>query len=180
MPLTISGAEMPVASRIVGTMSMKWWELTADAAHVRDVARPGHGDTLARAAEMRRHLLGPLERRAERPRPARGKVRERPLRAPELVPEQLILHRHRNAIEEGELVRRAVKHALGACAVVAADVDDQRVVQFAEVFDGLDHPADLVVGVRQVGPVDVGLLDEELFLQPTERIPLRQLLRPRR
>ena len=25
MPLTITGAGMPVASRIVGTMSMKWW-----------------------------------------------------------------------------------------------------------------------------------------------------------
>ena len=56
----------------------------------------------------------------------------------------------------------------------------KRVVELAHVFDGLDHPADLVVGVREVRPVDVGLLDEELLLVPTERIPLRQILRPRR
>ena len=155
-------------------------ELVADAADVLDVAGPGHAHALRRAAEMRRDLLGPLERRVERPRPACRKVREGLVRSPELVPEELILDRHGNAIEEGELVRRPVEHALGARAVVAADVDDQRVVELAHVLDGLDHPADLVVGVREVGAVDVGLLDEELLLVPTERIPLRQFLRPRR
>ena len=84
-----------------------------------------------------------------------------------------------NAIEGGELVRRAVEHAFGARAVVAADVDDQRVVELAHVFDRLDDAADLVVGVGEVGAVDVGLLDEELLLLPIERIPLRQVLRPR-
>ena len=155
-------------------------ELAADAAHVLDVAGPGHGHALGRPAEVRRHLFHPLERRAHRPRPARRKVRERPFRAPELVPEKLVLDRHGNAIEGGELVRRAVEHAFSAGAVVAADVDDQGVVELAEVFDGLDDPADLVVGVREVRPVDVGLLDEELLLLPTEGIPLRQFLRPRR
>ena len=155
-------------------------ELVADAAHVLDVAGPGHAHALRRAAEMRRDLLHPLERRVERPRPARGKVREGPLRSPELVPEELILDRHGDAIEGGELVRRPVEHALGARAVVAADVDDQRVVELAQVLDGLDHPANLVVGVGEVGAVDVGLLDEELLLLPAQRIPLRQVLRPRR
>ena len=83
-------------------------ELTADAAHVCDVAGPGYGHALSRPAEMRRYLLGPLERCAERPRPTRREVRERPLRAPELVPEKLVHDRHGNAVEEGELVRRAV------------------------------------------------------------------------
>ncbi len=155
-------------------------ELVADAAHVLDVAGPGHGHALGRPAEMRRDLLGPLKRRVEGPGPAGRMVREGPFRSPELVPEKLILDRHGNAIEGGELVRGAVEHAFGARAVVAADVDDQGVVQFAEVFDGLDDPADLVVGVGEVGPVDVGLLDEELLLLPIERIPLRQILRPRR
>ena len=45
-------------------------ELPADAAHVLDVAGPGHGHALRRPAEMRRHLLHPFERRVHRPGPA--------------------------------------------------------------------------------------------------------------
>ena len=99
-------------------------------------------------------------------------MRERPFRSPERVPEELIFDRHGNAIEGRELVRRAVEHAFGARTVVATDVDDQGVVAFAEVFDGLDDAADLVVGVGEVGRIDVRLLDEEFFLIPAERVPL--------
>ena len=78
--------------------------------------------------------------------------------------------------------------AFGARAVVAADVDDQRVVEFAHVFDCLDHPADLMVGIGHVGGKDLRLADEELLLVGTERVPLRELgaavfglpVRPRR
>ena len=143
-------------------------ELAADAARVVDVAGPGHGHALGGAAEMRRHLLHPLERRAHRPRPARREMREGPVRPPELVPEELVLDRHWNAIEEGEFVRCAVEHPFRARAVVAADIDDQRVVELPKIFDGLDDAADLVVGVSEVRSVDVGLLDEELFLLPTQ------------
>ena len=73
-----------------------------------------------------------------------------------------------------------LSHALGARAVVAADVHDQRVVELAHVLDRLDDAANLVVGVSEVGPEHVGLLDEELLLVPAQRIPLRQILRPRR
>ena len=143
-------------------------ELAANAAHVVDMAGPGHGHALGGTAKVRRHLLRPLERRVHRPRPACREVRERPFRSPERVPEELILDGHLNAIEEGEFVRCAVEHPFGARAVVAADVDDQGVVELAEVFDGLDDPADLVVGVREVRPIDVSLLDEELFLFKAE------------
>ena len=99
-------------------------------------------------------------------------VREGALRAPERIPEHLVLHRHGDAVEGGELVRRAVEHALGARAVVAADVDDQRVVELAHVLDRLDDAADLVVGVGEIGGVDVRLPDEELLLVGVERVPL--------
>ena len=156
-------------------------ELAADAARVVDMAGPGHDHALSRPAEVRRHLLHPLERRVHRPRPFCRIVRERPFRSPERVPEKLILDRHRDAIKGRELVRCAVEHAFGARTVVATDVDDQGVVAFAEVFDGLDDAADLVVGVGKVGPVDVGLLDEELFLIPAQRVPLAAVpSRPRR
>ena len=42
-------------------------KLRADAAGVGDVAGPGNGQALPRTAEVRGHLLGPLERRVERP-----------------------------------------------------------------------------------------------------------------
>ena len=35
-------------------------ELTPDATHVLNVAGPGHAHSLARPAEMRRHLLAPI------------------------------------------------------------------------------------------------------------------------
>ena len=153
-------------------------KLAADAAHVVDMAGPGHGHALGRPAEVRRHLLHPLERGVHRPRPGRRKVRERAIRAPELVPEKLVFDRHCNAIEGSELVRGAVEHAFGARAVVATDVDDQGVVEFAEVFDGLDDAADLIVGVSEVGPIDIRLLDEELLILKTEGVPLGQVFRP--
>ena len=112
---------------------------------------------------MRRNLLHPFERGAHRPRPRRGKVRKRLVRTPEWVPEVLGLHRHRDAIERRELVRRALQHAFRARAVIAADVDDQGVVELAKVFDGLDDPADLVVGIGKVSSIYVGLLDEVCF-----------------
>ena len=102
-------------------------------------------------------------------------MREGPVGTPELVPEKLVLDRHFDAIEGGELVRRAVEHAFGAGAVVAADVDDQGVVELAEVFDGLDDAADLMIGVCLVRGIDLHLLDEELLLLPVEGVPLGQL-----
>jgi hypothetical protein len=45
-------------------------ELIADAAHIVDMAGSGYCEALSRAAEVRRDLFGPLERRVERPRPS--------------------------------------------------------------------------------------------------------------
>ena len=73
-----------------------------------DMAGPGHAHALAGAAEVRRHLLGPLKGRVERPRPADGVMREGQVRAPELVEQELVLDRHGDAVEGGELVRRSV------------------------------------------------------------------------
>ena len=163
-------------------------ELAANVARVADVAGPRDRHALRRAAEMGRYLLHPFERRVECPGPRRRVVREGTFGAPELVPEELILDRHLDAVEGGELVGRAVDHAFGARAIVAADVDDQGVVELAQVLDGLDDTADLVVGVSLIGRIDIRLLDEQLLFFPTQRIPARQLgavvdvlsVRPRR
>jgi len=42
---------------------------------------------------------------------------------------------------------------------VARDVDDQRVVELAQVLDGLDDAPDLMIGVGEVGAEDVGRAD---------------------
>ncbi len=59
----------------------------------------------------------------------------------------------------------AVEGALGAGAVVAADVDDERVVELAHVFDRLYYPANLIVGIGCVAGKDLRLARVELFLQ---------------
>ena len=65
--------------------------------------------------------------------------------------------------------------AFCARPVVAADVDDQRVVELAQILDRLDDPPDLVVGVGEVGGVDLGLPDEQLLLLETQAVPGRQV-----
>src|SRR6266571_2298564 len=92
--------------------------------------RAGHEITMPWRVppKVRGDLLGPLERRVERPRPAHRVVREGLIGTPGVVPLHLLLERHDDAVERGELVRRTERGALGARAVVTADVDDQRVV----------------------------------------------------
>src|SRR5208283_5899649 len=119
------------------------------------------GHAISRPAAMRSHLLHPLERRVHCPRPAGRIVRKGPFRSPEIVPEELILDRYGNAVEGGELVGRAIEHALGARTIVPTYVDDQGVVELTHVVDSLDDPADFMVGVCEVGGIDVRLLNVE-------------------
>ncbi len=156
-------------------------ELVADAARVLDVARPGNAHPLPCAAEVRGDLLGPAKRRVEGPRPADGHVVVGAVGAPGIVEVlQLVFDRDVDAVEHGDLVGRADQRSLGAGAVVAADVDDERVVELAHVLHGLDHAADLVVGVGQIGGIDLDLPDEQLLLIGRKCVPvLQEVLRAR-
>ena len=104
------------------------------------------------------------------------------LRAPDVV--ELHLHVDGDfvqAIEERDFVRRSQGSALGARAVVAVDVDDQRVVEPAKVFESLDHAADLVVAIRCIGGEHLDLPDEEFLRLRGQFVPwLEEVLRPRR
>ena len=155
-------------------------ELIADASPLLDPGRPGDGHALPDPAEVGRNLLGPRERRAERPGPRHGHVVVRPVRAPGVVEVlELGLHGDHDPVEHGHLVGRAHERALGGRAVVAADVDDERVVELAHVVDRLDDPANLVIGVHEVGRVHVHLAEEHLLLVGGELLPLlQQILRP--
>ena len=68
-PFTMAGWGSRAASRIVGTMSMTWWNCERISAGL-DALRPGHDHRVACAAEVAGHLLAPLERRVHRPGPA--------------------------------------------------------------------------------------------------------------
>ena len=70
--------------------------------------------------------------------------------------------------------------AFGTGAVVAGDVDDQRVVELAHILDRLDHAADLVVGIGGVGSEHLRLPGEEFLLVGRQRVPFRQIIGPGR
>jgi hypothetical protein len=139
-------------------------ELMADAAGVLDHLRPGDCHSLPGAAEMRGDLLGPAKRCVERPGPAHRHMRVGLVRTPDIVEiSELVLDRNIDAVEADDLARRPEHGAFRARAVIAADVYDQRVVELAHVLDGLDHAADFVVCVGEVGAIDVRLADEYLL-----------------
>ena len=58
-----------------------------------------------------------------------------------------------HAEQAGDLAEGAFEAAFGAGAVVADDVKDQRVVEFAGRGEAVDQPADVVVGVGHVAGV---------------------------
>ena len=145
-----------------------------------EMARPRHYQPVARAAEIGRHLLGPTERRVARERPARSVmiVGHRPA---ELVDHlQLVCHRFGDAVEIGVLVGAAVRAALGARTIVADDIEDQRVVEAAELLERVDQPPCLVVGHFGEAGEHLHLSREQPFLVGRQRVPRADILRTRR
>ncbi len=85
------------------------------------------------------------------------------------------LGERQNAVVGGHLIEGALQRAFRAGAVVAADIDDQRVVELAHVLDCLDDAADLMVRVGGIAGKVLRLAGIELLLDEPKRIPLRQL-----
>ena len=150
-------------------------ELRAHATHVRDMTGPGDGQALPGAAEVRRYLLDPLERRVEGPGPPYRHVRLSLDRTPVIVMLQLLSDGDLDGLKTSHVKGSSERRAFRARPVVAADIDDQCVVEFAHVCDFLYHPADLMVGICRVGGKDIRLTDEKLLFVGTECVPLREL-----
>ena len=68
-----------------------------------------------------------------------------------------------DAVERQHLVVGAVRAAFGARAVVADDVEEERVVELAHVLERLNQPADLVVGVLPEAGEGLHLAREQRF-----------------
>ena len=79
-----------------------------------------------------------------------------------------------------QLVEPAVQRPLGARAVVADDVVDQRVVEELEVVERVDEPADVVVGVLEEAGVDLHLAGEHGLQLVRHVVPGGDLLGARR
>src|SRR5215813_1694316 len=124
---------------------------------------------------MRRHLLGPLERRIERPGPTHRHVWRGLVRTPSVIELQLLRDRNVDALNRGHLIWSSEDGAFGAVTIVAADVDDQRVVKLAHVLDGLDYTANLMVGVSRVCRKHVCLTYEKSLFIGRERFPFLEL-----
>ncbi len=148
--------------------------LLTDLTLVLDPVRPVHDDRVAGTTVVGGHLLGPGEGGIEGHRPAGGHVRVGRRAAPVIV----VLHHEVDVralglvVEVGHLVVQTVHPAFGARPIVAGDVEDQRVVDLAQIFDRLDHPAGLGIGHVQVGREDLGLAGEELLLLCREILPV--------
>jgi hypothetical protein len=93
-------------------------------------------------------------------------VRVRPAEAVQAVDHELGRLQRGGSVEVDHLVERAVDRALGRRPVVADDVEDERVVKHAQVVQGIDQPAHVVVGVLEEAGVD-------LHLPPQHRKQLR-------
>jgi hypothetical protein len=72
-------------------------------------------------------------------------VRERP--AHFVIVLQHFRNRFRYAVEVRHLVEQACHAAFGAGAVVANRVEDERVVELADILESLDQAAGLIVGI---------------------------------
>ena len=151
-PLTLTGSGRSAASRIVGTISMTWWNwLRMPPA---SLIRAGHDMTMPLRvppkweATSLVHLIG----RVQGPGPRHRIVRVGLVGAPGIVELHVFGDRRVDAVQNGKFAVQAIERAFGAGAVVTADVDDESVFELADVLDRLDHTADLVVGIGQDTP----------------------------
>ena len=84
------------------------------------------------------------------------------------TPDVVIFHLHFDrhfvdTVKPGNLVGRTDSTTFGAGPVVAIDIDDQRVVEFTDVLNGLNNATHLMVVVGGVGREDFHLSDKQLL-----------------
>lgn len=111
-------------------------ELVADLAACRDAVRPAHDRSVAGAAPVRGHLLGPLIRGVHRVCPADGVVvvGVGGAEVVDVLDHVVLGFEMIHVVDDEALVGGALHGSLGGRAVVADDDVDESVVEDAEVF----------------------------------------------
>jgi hypothetical protein len=128
--------------------------LLADLTLGRDAGRPGD-DARVRRVAVEFVALPHLERRVERHRPAIWIVVVS-LRAAQLVEHRQVLGDVvGDSVGDQALVDRPVRASLAAGAIVG-DEDDHCVLALPGLFQVVQQPSDLLVGVAQEAGVDLG------------------------
>jgi len=124
------------------------------------------------ATEVRRDLFGPGERCVKSDCPAVCHVRERVRTTPLVDQRNEIFHLLGNAIEVGHLVVHTHESTLGTGAVVAGNVDEQRIIQLADVVQRINEASHLGVGLLHEARKHLGLTSKELAIISRKRVPI--------
>jgi hypothetical protein len=146
-----------------------------------DPGGPVDDGAVAGPAPVGGDLLGPLIRDVHGMGPA-DRVVVVGLRGPELVDpcgHELGRLDVGGAVEGEQLVEGAVQGAFGRGAVVADDQIDQGVVQDLQLSQGIDEPADMMVGMLKEPGVHLHLPGQHRLQLLRHVIPRRDLRRPR-
>src|SRR5580704_4304408 len=85
------------------------------------------------------------------------------------------LREGQDAVVGSHLVKGSLQSAFGARTVVAANVDNERVVELAFILNLLNDPANLMVGIGDISGENLSLARVEFLLEQRERIPPWQL-----
>src|SRR5260370_31834815 len=85
------------------------------------------------------------------------------------------LREGQDAVVGCHLVKCSLQSAFGARTVVAANVDNERVIELALILNFLNDPANLMVGIGDISSENLSLARVEVLLEQRDRIPPRQL-----
>src|SRR6266480_2749906 len=108
-------------------------KLRPDLAFGFDTFGPVHDHSVAGASPMRSNLFGPLERSIQGMRPANGIVRESIWASPVIDMIHHLGSSAYNTIQSHHLIVRPFRSAFGTRSVIAYNVDEESVIQFAHV-----------------------------------------------
>src|SRR5947199_10005978 len=108
-------------------------KLRPDLALGFDSFGPMHYQSVAGASPVRSNLLGPLERSIQSMRPANGIVRESIWTSPVIQVVEHLGSITNNAVQRHHLIVSPFRSPFGAGAVIAYDVDEQGIIEFAHV-----------------------------------------------
>src|SRR6516225_2244919 len=119
---------------------------------------------------MRSHLLGPFERRVKRPCPAYRHMRLGLIRSPDVVILQLLSDRNIDTFNRCHIERGAECRALSTGTIVSANENDECVVELAQILHSLNHTANFIVCISDIGSKDIRLPDEKFLFIGTKSL----------